>query len=322
MIILCLFPRLMPNPKYRPSKKNGGSPPPLLNPEVAMVPVGCNECMECRKQKANGWRVRLNEELKSNTKTPYFVTWTFTDNTFKDLSIGIRTEGWRREEEVYKKMVKKWREAWRKSKLSKMQYWMANELGGEGTERMHAHGIVWTDENPLNIAMRWRYQWNGKMRLAGMVDVDIERPVTLRAINYIVKYITKIDEKHPHFKSRILNSPGIGNNYINTKAAKLNKYGDNTDESYILSNGHKVALPIYYRNKIYTEEEREALWVEKIKEDTRFVDGVKIKNASKNEDKYFRVRHEKRKKNKMMGYKNKTEFDADYERTLKRMKGR
>ena len=44
------------------------------------------------------------------------------------------------------------------------------------------------------------------------------------------------------------------------------KYKENgqTKETYINSQGFKMALPVYYRNKIYTEEEREKLWIEKL----------------------------------------------------------
>ena len=34
--------------------------------------------------------------------------------------------------------------------------------------------------------------------------------------------------------------------------------------SYRCKNGAKINLPIYYRNKIYTEEERELLWIQKL----------------------------------------------------------
>ena len=38
------------------------------------------------------------------------------------------------------------------------------------------------------------------------------------------------------------------------------RYKENgqTKETYISSQGFKMALPMYYRNKIYTEEERES----------------------------------------------------------------
>ena len=39
--------------------------------------------------------------------------------------------------------------------------------------------------------------------------------VNTKTINYIIKYITKIDADHKGYKSIILNSAGIGKEYIN-----------------------------------------------------------------------------------------------------------
>ena len=47
--------------------------------------------------------------------------------------------------------------------------------------------------------------------------------------------------------------------------ARNNKFkGSETNETYRLPNGAKLNLPIYYRNAIYTEEEREALFLSKV----------------------------------------------------------
>ena len=48
---MCLYPRLIKNPKYKPNKKNGGQVPPILDSRVLAVPIGCGKCLECKKQK-------------------------------------------------------------------------------------------------------------------------------------------------------------------------------------------------------------------------------------------------------------------------------
>ena len=63
---MCLFPRIVKNPKYKPNKKNGGYPPIWNDIRVLGVPIGCGRCIECMKKKRNEWRVRLSEELKHN----------------------------------------------------------------------------------------------------------------------------------------------------------------------------------------------------------------------------------------------------------------
>ena len=61
---MCLYPRLIMNKKYTANKKNGGVIPRLTDSRAAQVPVGCGKCMECKKQKAREWKVRLSEECK------------------------------------------------------------------------------------------------------------------------------------------------------------------------------------------------------------------------------------------------------------------
>ena len=73
-------------------------------------------------------------------------------------------------------------------------------------------------------------------------------------------------------EAKIFASKGLGKNYINTSNKRENEYRkNNTNETYRLNNGAKTALPIYYRNKIYNEEEREYLWIEKLDKNVRYI---------------------------------------------------
>ena len=49
-----------------------------------MVAIGCGVCMECMKQKANTWKVRLIEDLKEHTNG-HFVTLTFSNEEYAKL---------------------------------------------------------------------------------------------------------------------------------------------------------------------------------------------------------------------------------------------
>ena len=72
----------------------------------------------------------------------------------------------------------------------------------------------------------------------------------------------KIDEKHPKFRGKVLCSSGIGSGYLKREDAKRHVYTPGkTNESYRMRNGGKLNLPIYYRNKIFTEQEREKLFL-------------------------------------------------------------
>ena len=82
---MCLYPRLIKNPKYRVTKKNGGNVPSPSDTRVMYVPIGCGVCFECMKQKANSWKARLLEDLKENTNGK-FVTLTFSNEKYTEIS--------------------------------------------------------------------------------------------------------------------------------------------------------------------------------------------------------------------------------------------
>lgn len=290
---MCLYPKIIKNRKYIPNKKNNGIAPTVKDKRTLYVPVGCGKCMECKKQKARSWSVRLQEEIKTN-KNGKFVTLTFSDEAIKKYSKKINTlEGYERENEIATIAIRRFLENWRYKHKKSVKHWLVTELGHEGTENIHLHGIIWTD-NTEEIERTWKkngYVWIGEY-------------VNEKTINYIVKYVNKPDEKHKEFNSKILTSSGIGKNYINTTNAKLNKYKEkNTKETYITRNGIKLNLPIYYRNKIYTEEEREKLWIEKLDKNIRYINGEKIK-INKNEEEYFKALEYHRKINKKLKYGN------------------
>ena len=72
-------------------------------------------------------------------------------------------------------------------------------------------------------------------------------------------------------------------------------------DSYRLPNGAKSALPIYYRNKIYTDEEKEKLWLNKLDKQERYVNGTKI-NVKNGEELYYKVLKTAQETNKRLGY--------------------
>ena len=158
----------------------------------------------------------------------------------------------------------------------------SHDIGGNNTERIHLHGIVWCDD--INeVEKHWKYGivWKGRETHSGKLDNYVNE----RTVNYIVKYLTKVDEKHISYKSIVLTSPGIGRSYIENPNSELNKYnGKQTSETYRTVTGHKIALPIYWRNKIYTEKEREELWIQKLDKEERWVCGekVSVKDGDKN----------------------------------------
>ena len=88
-------------------------------------------------------------------------------------------------------------------------------------------------ENELNWAENY-LKSNGETRDFGKIfKLKLEELFPReKTINYIIKYVTKVDEDHKNYKSIILTSKGIGSNYIRTHAATQNRYKEeNTNVS-------------------------------------------------------------------------------------------
>lgn len=313
---MCLYPNLIKNRRFTANKKNGGVVPPILDNRTMYVAIGCQRCMECRRRKARDWQVRMLEEIKT-AKNGVFVTLTFSDESISELAEGEdEYVGYELDNRIATKAARLFFENWRKEYGKSVRHWLVTELGGgdtlkghKGTENIHLHGIIWTDK-PQEIRRKWKfgYTWLGEY-------------VNGATVNYVTKYVSKIDIKHENYKSKVLASAGIGAGYIESIRSRDNKYKEgNTDEGYRTSTGHKMGLPIYYRNKIYSDAEREALWIEKLNKEERWVDGNRVDIRLKNNE-YMRAVRTARKKNKKLGYgSDEKEWDKiKYEEAMREM---
>lgn len=287
---MCLYPKLIKNRKYTATKKNGGVVPAVTDIRTLYVPVGCGDCIECRKQKAREWQVRLLEDIRHN-KDGKFLTLTFSNDSFKELSNNSKLTGYELDNYIATYATRHFLERWRKKYKRSLRHWFITELGHNGTENIHIHGIAWTNETKETIEKIWSYgiTWVGTY-------------VNEATVNYITKYVTKKDEQHKHYKPIILTSPGIGNGYLKRYDHKNNKYkGQNTNETYRMRNGFITNLPIYWRNKIYNDDEKEKLWLHKLDKMERWICGEKI-DISKGMDAYFDAVEHYRNINKRLGY--------------------
>ena len=161
---MCLYPRLIKNKKYVSNKKNKGNVPIPTDERVLYVPVGCGKCIECMKQKSRAWQIRMLEEIKVN-QNGKFVTFSISNKDFIELAneVKIKSEKHIFENEVATLAMRRFLERWRKEYKKSVRHWMVTELGHQGTERIHLHGIIFTD-NIEGINKHWKYDniWFGK----------------------------------------------------------------------------------------------------------------------------------------------------------------
>ena len=206
-------------------------------------------------------------------------------------------EGYELDNELATLGVRLFLERWRKIHKKSLRHWLITELGHNGTENIHLHGVVWTDKNFEEIRKHWQYGY-----VYPRYNNEIKKNfVSEKTINYVIKYVTKCDKKHKEYKSKVLTSSGIGDNYVKRPDSKKNVFNnEKTNETYLTRQGYKLNLPIYYRNKLYSEDEREKLWLFKLDKNERYVCGEKV--CADDDKEYFNLLMYYRKLNKELGY--------------------
>lgn len=277
---MCLYPKRMRNRKYEPTKKNGGLVPllPITDHDITLcgslmarsntfdtrvlnINVPCGRCKECLEARSRNWMIRLSEEIKE-TEYNYFVTLTFSPEELGKLT---KKTGLGEVNPLMGIAIRRSLERWRKDNKKSLKHWFITELGHEGTERIHAHGIIFSDK-PLEFKQirktKDSYDCEWKYWRYGFVNVGTY--VSERTINYLMKYVTKVDTDHKNFIGYIFCSPGLGKTWLENHK-DIYTYEPNKSIDYIrLNTGKKVAIPAYYKNKCYNEEERELIWREKM----------------------------------------------------------
>lgn len=302
---MCLYPKLIRNKRYLPNKKNGGHTPYCDDERKKAVAIGCGKCIECRKKRANEWRVRLMIELKNHPENAHFVTMTYSDESLSKFE----------QEEalnVASRSIELFRKRWYKKYKCGIKHFLISELGGNDSQRMHLHGILWTEKSKEEVEEVWSYGF-----------VDYGEFVNERTVNYIIKYIFKIDEKHPDFVTKVWTSKGIGQGYAEGEGKCFNKFrGISTKDYYRMPSGAKVALPIYIRNKIFDENQREELWMQKLDQKKRYVCGEKIDISNgKGIQLYFKCLKYHQERTEALGYSSDVWIKKSYRKNLEKLNG-
>lgn len=315
---MCLYPRMIKNKRYEKTKKNGGNVPAVPDSRVLYVPRVCGNCMECRKKKARDWKVRLMEDIKEHTGAK-FITLTFSNEKLQEIHQQLMTwydtpwnlKGYELDNQIATHAMRMFNERYRKITGKALRHWTITELGHQGTENIHLHGIIWPGHHKNNkkykgrpvtmedIEQMWGNGFVWKYKIEKGIKVNY---VNNRTVTYLTKYVTKVDELHKYYIPKTLTSPGIGKHYTDSTQSQRNKFKpQNTRTYYRTETGHKLALPTYWRNKIYTDEEREELWLQTMDKKEAYVCGEKVSTKNGNNE-LFELRKYYRKKNRRLGY--------------------
>lgn len=239
----CYFPFKVDNPHYDPTDLN--SP--------VKVPVPCGKCPYCMQRRVNNWVFRCMKHLE-NSDSGYFVTLTYDQPPISEK--GLMT--------LRKRCFQLFAKRLRKLCGAGVKYYACGEYG-DTYNRPHFHAILfnvtpdaidkaWTGYHEL-VALKSR-----KYTIVnGYVKVDV---VNENTVMYTAKYMNKgklvgfadWDDRLPEFQ---LFSKGLGKDYLTPEKVAYHK--QDVSLLYSWQNGYKIALPRYFKDRIYDEDERKQM---------------------------------------------------------------
>lgn len=257
--------------------------------------VGCGKCLACRINKRREWTLRLcHEEVFS--ETAYFVTLTYDEQ-----HVPIDVNGYM---SVCKEDVQLFMKRLRKDNPGvTIRFFCNSEYGELG--RPHYHMLLF-NVPAEKMFKDSRQIKRGKSRSftcpyiqgiwkAGNVEFGI---ASKERAGYCAKYFIDRkdvpDEITPNF-SLMSRDPGIGFAYQNQIAEKVRYYGL---RACLNSSGTYVALPRYYRDKIYSGDERKEMFLQNLEGSDEAYE-IMLQNADIVEENRYKALHWKGKKQKL-----------------------
>lgn len=204
----------------------------------------CGKCYPCLRRRVSGWSFRLVKEgLRCSSS--FFMTFTYntdhvpiTKNGFMSLC--------KKDYQLFTKRLRK-DHSKRYGKSNPLKYFAVGEYGGK-TNRPHYHAIIFNADIDL-LEKHWT---------AGEIHCG---EVAEASIGYVLKYMIKPskiplhrnDDRIPEFQ---LMSKGIGENYL-TESMRTWHHADLLERMYcVIADGKKIAMPRYYKNKLYDQIEK------------------------------------------------------------------
>jgi hypothetical protein len=220
------------------------------------IPVPCGKCPNCVARKTSGWSFRLLKQ-EQVSESALFVTLTYNTE-----HVPITKNGYMSLDKIH---VQNFFKRLRKISEYKLKYYAVGEYGTERT-RPHYH-IILFNAKKRDIESAWRL--NNKS--LGSIYIG---NVSGASVGYTLKYLSKPgkipqhknDDRKPEFQ---LMSKGLGKNYLTEQMITWHK--DILEERmYVpMQDNKKIAMPRYYKDKIYNESEKNRIsrHIEKILEE-------------------------------------------------------
>lgn len=226
--------------------------PTWIKPKGVDMPVPCGKCAPCKIRRVNEWVFRLMWEEEHNSTSSHFITLTYDTTHVPITKNGFMTLV-KKDFQDYMKRLRKLAD---NEKRLPLKYYAVGEYGAK-KQRPHYHAIIFNCENPDWYSDAWG--------LNGVQFGDVlVGTCTTDSVAYCMKYIDKPKEKKwrhgrddraPEFA---LMSKGLGSGYFEDPAIRAYHKADLSRNYVTKLGGYRVAMPRYYRQKIYNELELDA----------------------------------------------------------------
>lgn len=254
----CLDTIYVENPKRKPGE-----------PERMGVP--CGKCVVCMDNRRKDWTFRLQQEMKI-AKTAHFVTLTYTDEFLprEGVDIFVLQRFLKRLRNERKKVMEKYYLVNETLKWPNLRYYAVGEYG-ERTLRPHYHLIMFNMPRELEEKLSgiWGF---------GLIHIG---DVRTASIHYVTGYVLKKAICPPGMNkpfSTMSRRPGLGQNYYDHTREW---HEDEEGRFYVVNNGYKQRLPKFYKDKLFTDEQKK---------------NQRSENVQKNEEEFWKRNREIRAK--------------------------
>lgn len=230
--------------------------------------VPCQSCLYCLRFRQSGWVTRLVEELRQNIGTSYFVTMTYApecipadketglmqvskDDLTKlnaDLRSRFQQGFFTFDQELD---IGRLKERISLDKSTRFKYYITTEYGPEGG-LPHAHSVYYgLPSDRYLVSLLFESTWR-----KGFCRVYEASPNT---ISYITKYLVNskvCDTYDPEFQTKpfSLMSKRLGLSYVHRMSSW--HQADPVGRSMSVYHGETSIMPRYWREKIFSEDQR------------------------------------------------------------------
>jgi len=242
------------------------------------IPVPCGKCYDCLARRISGWSYRLVKEAEVSSSA-FFITLSYDNENVPITKNKFMT--------VKKTDVQKFFKRLRKLNTEKIKYYCAAEYGTKG-KRPHYH-IIMFNVDIETVDRAWTL---GRVHSGS---------VTEASVGYTLKYISKKqqiptharDDREPEFS---LMSKRMGANYVTPQMVKFHK-ADLKNRMFItIKDGKKIAMPRYYKDRIYTQLERQKIAKHMINRELKEYQNMDLSTREKKDKKDLLIRINKARK--------------------------